>query len=284
MVAVTGASGAAIAVNSYNEYGIPGVGNLGRFQYTGQTWLSEIGMYNYKTRIYSPTLGRFLQTDPIGYGDGLNMYNYVGGDPVNFTDPSGMNASFKICVQVPTSVSPGPGFSNPSPNGRQPDPEIVVTATTTREQCTTVNIPGGTEFSPSSPPSRGQPGTGGATGGASPQSGNEKACKVLRRRADQGKSSLPDRVTDSGVWNDIGWLNAYQSQYRSTAREWGGAGYFFTGVGYLISRIPQGRVLKEGITVGGIVVGISTAERAAEFYGHVNEIEDQIDLLRAAGC
>ena len=40
-------------------------------------------------RIYSPTLGRFLQTDPIGYGDGLNWYNYVGSDPVNATDPSG---------------------------------------------------------------------------------------------------------------------------------------------------------------------------------------------------
>ena len=41
-------------------------------------------------RIYSPTLGRFLQTDPIGYGDGLNWYNYVGSDPVNATDPSGL--------------------------------------------------------------------------------------------------------------------------------------------------------------------------------------------------
>ena len=49
-------------------------------------------MYYYKARIYSPTLGRFLQTDPIGYGDGLNWYNYVGGDPVNATDPSGLCA------------------------------------------------------------------------------------------------------------------------------------------------------------------------------------------------
>jgi len=47
-------------------------------------------MYHYKARIYSPTLGRFLQTDPIGYADGMNWYNYVGGDPVNGRDPLGM--------------------------------------------------------------------------------------------------------------------------------------------------------------------------------------------------
>ena len=44
--------------------------NTGRFQYTGQVWLPELGMYHYKARIYSPTLGRFMQTDPIGFGGG----------------------------------------------------------------------------------------------------------------------------------------------------------------------------------------------------------------------
>jgi RHS repeat-associated protein len=90
IVATSDGSGAMLSVNAYDEYGIPGASNAGRFQYTGQQWLSEIGMYHYRARIYSPTLGRFLQTDPIGFDGGLNIYAYVRNDPVNFGDPSGL--------------------------------------------------------------------------------------------------------------------------------------------------------------------------------------------------
>jgi RHS repeat-associated protein len=62
---------------------------VGRFGYTGQAWLPELGMWYYKARIYSPMLGRFLQVDPVGYKDQINLYAYVGNDPMDHTDPRG---------------------------------------------------------------------------------------------------------------------------------------------------------------------------------------------------
>jgi RHS repeat-associated protein len=52
-------------------------------------WLPELGLYYFKSRVYSSRLGRFLQPDPSGYGGGMNLYSYSVADPVNLLDPNG---------------------------------------------------------------------------------------------------------------------------------------------------------------------------------------------------
>jgi RHS repeat-associated protein len=80
----------AVAINTYGPYGEEGLSMAGRFGYTGQMRLPDIGLMHYKARVYSPRYGRFLQNDPIGYAGGLNLYAYGENDPINLRDPSGL--------------------------------------------------------------------------------------------------------------------------------------------------------------------------------------------------
>jgi RHS repeat-associated protein len=98
--ALTDATGNVIERVTYDAYGMPSffdssfipqpsslVNN--RLLFTGREWDAECSLFHYRARTYSPTLGRFLSRDPLGYVDGMNLYEYVRGNPLINVDPSG---------------------------------------------------------------------------------------------------------------------------------------------------------------------------------------------------
>ena len=65
-----------------------GLGNIWTF--AARQWDQESGLMHYRNRAYSAELGRFLQPDPAGYADGMNLYAYTGNNPLLFSDPYGL--------------------------------------------------------------------------------------------------------------------------------------------------------------------------------------------------
>ena len=90
MIATTDGLGTATPYK-YGPYGEPSAwgGATPAFRYTGQVALAAVNLYYYKARMYDSALGRFLQTDPIGYDSGTNLYAYVDNNPINMRDPTG---------------------------------------------------------------------------------------------------------------------------------------------------------------------------------------------------
>ncbi len=93
VVALSDAAGDTIQVYEYDVYGQVAASDPNHtnpFLFTGRRLDPETGLYYYRARYYNPALGRFLQTDPIGYEGGMNIYAYCANNSTNCIDPSGL--------------------------------------------------------------------------------------------------------------------------------------------------------------------------------------------------
>ncbi len=100
--ALTDATGAAVERYTYDAYGKTVIEDgpsttvrarsiyANPLRWTGQRSDDGVSLYQFLYRTFSSTLGRWLQHDPLRYVDGVNLYEYVAGNPLLFTDPLGL--------------------------------------------------------------------------------------------------------------------------------------------------------------------------------------------------
>lgn len=117
VTALASTTGDVVETYQYDIYGkasiadafgvtLAATGFQNRFLFTGRECLKELGIYDYRNRMYSCSLGRFLQIDPVRFMAGdVNLYRYVGNGPSQFVDPDGLLAISTLVAASVAAVS-----------------------------------------------------------------------------------------------------------------------------------------------------------------------------------
>lgn len=109
VAALVDANGQAVNRYGYTPWGETTAtenGPKNPLRYAAREYDSETGLYYNRARYYDPSLGRFISEDPIGLAGGINVYAYVGNDPVNATDPSGLCTAAQRDALANDPISP----------------------------------------------------------------------------------------------------------------------------------------------------------------------------------
>lgn len=86
---LTDAAGNPVEAEQYDSFGNGAGSQFTRYGYTGRELDPDTGLYYYRARWYDPQAGRFVSEDPIGFAGGINLYRYVGNNPLRLLDPEG---------------------------------------------------------------------------------------------------------------------------------------------------------------------------------------------------
>ncbi len=142
VVRLTDAAGNKLVDYTYDPYGATtaDAANANPFQYTGRENDGN-GLYYYRARYYAPGLGRFISSDPIGLAGGINMYAYVGGNPVSLSDPLGLDTTITTYPGAGGFGHIGIGVNSQNTTGFYPAPNASIWSLMTGDPVPGVMLP-----------------------------------------------------------------------------------------------------------------------------------------------